>query len=379
MKRLWAILFMLTLSSWAQLNSNLKEEFQPDDAHGMRIISRVQEIHSSISDPKTKILALQLWGEPLTFEAQQELLAWIQSGKTLWFYDARLAPQFGMEPYYLNAQQFRNKPEKGVLGSSKRAGLACVAISFGHHAVQTSVGQVTTFLPEIATAGDDTLSYGAIAIKKDTVALLQFALDSPAIMALRREGRGLIVFKTLLWNEPLSGDRFQHNLLDFSAGYQVPGEAGAGRVGSPPGPTADYVIGDPAIPLDPSLATKTIPPTPNTPPTPPSSQRANLKVPQGLHWIARLKDGSEVVGQLENNVIEFETSSSSLKLKSQDLLELELGGNLKLDRITTQQGTTQSGVLTTSVLQFRTDQGLQRLDKDDLERLEYRPSMKEQP
>ncbi len=221
MKKLIALwILFLILPATAQLGSQWKEEFQDPEKHGIRLVERVSEIRGAIHDPSVRILCMQAMGDDMPADTHSELLQWVRSGNSLWFYDSRMAPLFGMKPFLLEADQFRHKPEKGVLGGSKRQGMATVAVSFGSHAVQTGVGQVTVFLPEIDN-GDETKSYGAVEVAGDTLPLLQFTLDSPAVMALRREGRGLIVYKTLLWNEPLSGDRFQLNLLDYSAASEA--------------------------------------------------------------------------------------------------------------------------------------------------------------
>lgn len=363
---MWVVLLGLSSTAVSQVGSHLKEEFQDPEKHGIRIVSRVSEMRAAMHDANVRILCLQAFGETLPAETQSELLEWVRAGRTVWFYDARLAPSFGMKPYLLSDEQFRSKPEKGVLGGSKRAGLATVGISYGSHAVQTGVGQVTVFLPEIDNGSKEPKSYGAIEVAGDTLPLLQFALDSPALMALRREGRGLIVFKNLLWNEPLSGDRFQLNLLDYSAGFQVPGPAGQGKVGMPPGPEAEFVVGEPALPLlagDPERVTS-IP----TPPTAAPPKSAHHKaVSRG--WSLELKDGTVLQGALEAEMVEFETGTASLKLKAEELESLEFGSSIKLDRLVTVKGKAQTGVLLTSPLKFRTDRGVEQFEKEDLQRL----------
>lgn len=363
--RLVSFVLLLVAPAMAQMGSHLKEQFQDSEKHGIRIVGRVSEIRGAIHDPSVKLLCLQSFGDTLPAETQSELLDWVRSGRTVWFYDARLAPQFGMKPYFLEAEQFKNKPEDGVLGNSKHAGLATVAISHGAHAVQTGVGQVTIFLPEMA--GETKKSpklYGAVEIAGDTVPLLQFALDSPALMALRRDGRGLIVYKTLLWNEPLSGDRFQANLLDYSAGFQVPGPAGEGKVGSPPGPEAEYVTGNPAVELA-SIGEVPAASNPATASVVPPSQGKEAR-----GFSLRLKDGTSLSGELQGDVLKFETGKGSLKLKPAEIDRLEFGSSIKLDKVTTLSGKTESGLLMTTPLKFRTDRGVEEFEKEDLELLQ---------
>jgi hypothetical protein len=298
-------------------------------------------------------------------ESSKELLDWVREGHTVWFYDARLAPHFGMRPTFFESTRFRNKPESGQLGGKKYSGVATVAVSLGTHPVQTGVGQVTVFLPSIEgeDKGDE-VEHGGIELVGDTEALLQFTLDSPALVACRREGRGLIVFKSLLWTLPLSGERFQSNLLEFSAGYQVPGPAGVGKVGSPPGPEAEYVEGQPAEPVvasQPSDAVvETVPAT--------NPEKLSAKGSKPGPWVLELKDGTILQGELETEMMEFETGTSSLKLKPEELESLEFGSSVKLDRITA-KGREQSGLLLTSPIRFRTDRGVEEFEKEDLQKL----------
>ena len=365
---IWILFLSLGVCAQAQLNNHLKEEFQDAEKHGVRIVEHASEIRGAIHDDKVRTLCMQAWDEQVPPDTYTELLEWIRSGHTVWFYDCRLAPQFGMKSYPLNADQFRAKPEKGVLGGGKRSGLATTVVSYGDHAVQTSVGQVTIFLPEIDNGKDQPKTYGAVEVTGDTVPLLQFALDSPALMALRREGRGLIVYKTLLWNEPLSGDRFQLNLLDYSAGFPVPGPAGEGKVGNPPGPDAEYVTGNPATPLvpgDPSVVAVRPPETAN-----PNTTNTHGKDPAGV-WSLELKDGTKLVGDLDAGAtLEFETSSESLKLKPDEVSSLEFGNSTKLDKLTTSKGRTQSGIFLSSPLKFRTERGVEEFEKEDLQLLQ---------
>ena len=365
----WIFCLVTSLVAQAQVGSHLKEQFQDPEKHGTRIIDNISQVRGAIHDDKVRVLCLQSFDEMLPPDTQAELLEWVRSGKTVWFYDARLAPQFGMKPYFLAAEQFRNKPEKGEMGGSPRRGLATTCVSMGQHAVQTGVGQVTLFLPDTQLEGEEEFVYGAVEVAGDTVPLLQFELDSPAVMALRREGRGLIVFKQLLWNEAVSGDRFQLNLLDFSAGFQVPGPAGEGKIGTPPGPQAEYVKGDPAVPLEPGAVPQANVALPLTTP-PVANRQPGPAQPAKASWSLQLKDGTTMQGELEGDFLEFETGTQSLKLKPDEISVLELGSSIKLDKLTTVSGRTQSGVLMSSPLKFRTDRGVEEFEKEDLERLQ---------
>ena len=370
---LWMLAIGLATAAVAQVGSHLKEEFQDAELHGIRVVQRASEIRGVIHDPNLRILCMQVFGDELNADLHTEILEWVRAGHTVWFYDARLAPQFGMKTYLMDPEQFRHKPEKGVLGGSKRNGLATVSVSFGSHAVQTGVGQVTVFLPEIDSGDGETKSYGAVEVAGDTVPLLRFALDSPALVALRREGRGLIVYKALLWNEVLSGDRFQLNLLDYSAGFQVPGPAGEGKVGTPPGPEAEYITGEPATPLVPGVPNVVASHPPSAP-----NHTPNLKEVKGA-WSLELRDGTTLVGDVEGETLEFETGTESLKLKPEEISSLEFGSSLKLDKLVTSKGKTANGLFLSSPLRFRTERGVEEFDKEDLQLLQRGPKEERTP
>lgn len=275
-----------------------------------------------------------------------------------------------MQPYYLLPEQFRNKPEKGVLGGKKRPGVATVAVSYGFHPVQTSVGQVTVFLPELKAPETGKASYGSVEVEGDTIPLLQFALDSPALVALRREGRGLIVYKTLLWNEPLSGDRFQLNLLEFSAGFQVPGPAGQGRVGHPPGPEAEYIVGEPAVPLGEHRV-------PTGSPNLENQGQGTLSEPsdtarkESAAWALELRSGEVIYGEWRQERVDFETGTGSLKLSLEDVQSVEFGNTIRLDELTTVRGKTSKGLLLSTPIVFRSGKDSEdKFDKENVVRIE---------
>lgn len=368
MKKLIYLLIFIALagSAQAQMSTHLKEEFHNQEAYGVEIVERASGLRSALLKDETRVLCYQSFGEELNEETAQEILDWVREGHTVWFYDARLAPHFGMRPTYFEASRFRNKPESGQVGGKKYSGVATVAVSLGTHAIQTGVGQVTVFLPEIVEEGKEEVMHGGIEVAGDTEALLQFTLDSPALVACRREGKGLIVFKSLLWTLPLSGDRFQSNLLEFSAGYQVPGPAGVGKVGSPPGPEAEYVEGRPAEPV--VAGQRPAENATANPDTQANTGKTNAKPEKQGPWVLELKDGTTLQGELDCDLVEFETGTSSLKLKPEEVEALEFGSSVKLDRITT-KGREQTGLLLTSPIRFRTDRGVEEFEKEDLQKL----------
>jgi hypothetical protein len=369
MKKIITILAFLALfaPAAAQMGSHLKEEFHDAEAYGIFIVDRLSGLRSALLKEDARVICFQSFNEELDEERQLELLEWVREGHSVWFYDARLAPQFGMRPTFFPSEAFRNKPEDGVLGGKKRSGLATTVVSLGAHAIQTGVGQVTVFLPKLESEDEDEETmYGGVEVAGDTQALLQFTLDSPALVACRREGRGFIVFKSLLWNEPLSGDRFQMNLLEYSAGYEVPGPAGVGKVGNPPGPEAEYVEGDPAEALMASDSQSTEP----TLPKDPDVTEPEIERPEGDgSWVLELKDGTTLSGEFEVDLVEFETGSSSLKLEPEKVESVVFGSAVQLDKLMTTRGQEKSGLLLTSPIRFRTESGTEEFDKDDIVKL----------
>ena len=366
--RVGLLTLVLVGSSLAQVGSHLKEEFHNAEEFGIQIIESVSSLRGALHDEDVRVLSFQSYNEELPEESHAELLEWVRAGHTVWFYDARLAPKFGMKPAVLSGEEFRTKPEEGVLGGKKRNGLATVGMSLGSHAVQTGVGQVTVFLPEIEIEDAEEPVYGAVEVAGDTIALLQYELDSPAFIACRREGRGFIVFKSLLWNEPLSGDRFQLNLLEYSAGFQVPGPAGVGKVGNPPGPTAEFVEGEPAVALSEASEAdfpKILRPAVSEP-TAGTTPDGKIPTAGKGNWVAELHDGTTVRGELELELIEFETGSSSLKLTPDKVQSLVFGNAVRLDKIATVAGKEQSGLLLSTPIRLRTDRGVEEFEKEDL-------------
>lgn len=374
-----AALLALGLPAGAEMAEALRREFHPMEELGVAIVtdSSLREADRLLKDPALKVLVLQVRPENLEESQAARLLDWVRAGHTLWFYDARMAGLFGMRPYMLRSEQFRGRPEEGVLGDHKYQGLATTTMALGSHEVLAGVGQCTIFLPELEKD-----SYGAVAVEGDTVALLQFAHDSPALAALRRDGRGLIVFKPVLWTKPLSGERFQGNLLEYSAGFGVPGPGGSDRIGNPPGPQAAYVEGSPAVPpagsgsrvlaspMPPVLASPAPSPSPVVAPSPSPSPRSAVRFP----------DRVEVVGEgvFQGRVLtpsfRFETSGESLRVLRDEIALLVVRSPSQLDRIELRDGRALSGFLMDGEVQVELPDGVRTLGKRQFVRIEFAPA-----
>lgn len=326
----------LTALGQAQMAESLKSEFHKESELGAKPVTagELGTIKSLITDPAVRIIALQVLKEDMDESVVGPLTAWVQAGHSLWIYDARITPSFGFLPVMMKKNQFTNKDEKGNLGGRGMTGVGTVALAMGNSPINTGVGQVSAFLPTV-----NENEYGAVNVTADTQPLLRFTYNAPAVAAYRREGRGLIVFKPLLWPDALSGDRFQSNLLEFSAGFGVPALDGS-KVGKPPGPNAEYIQGHPAN------GTSGTPAAVNTTAPDPNKDRV-----VALPMNAENKDEMEVigegtlVGQITNEKLNFETGTASVKLTRLEVDRVELSTAGQLDVVYWRDGHTSKGLL----------------------------------
>jgi len=365
MRFLKAALFTLGLTALghAQMAETLKSEFHKEEELGAKAVNagEVGTVKGMMNDPAVHIIALQVLKEDMDETLVPSLLAWVQAGHTLWFYDARLAPLFGFEPVMMTRKQFTNKDEKGTLGGRSLGGVGTVGLAMGGSVINTGVGQVTCFLPAVE---ED--KFGAVNITADTQPLLRFTYNSPAVAALRRDGRGLIVFKPLLWPDSLSGDRFQSNLLEFSAGFQVPGPAGSGKVGKPPGPNAEFIKGNPSSGT-PTAANATV-----APPVEPGHEPvvASPKNPEGKDEMDVIGEGV-LVGQIMNEKLNFETGTSSLKLTRVEVESIELSTAGQLDTVHWRDGHTSKGLLLDKKLEIDVNGESHTVEKKQVRKIRW--------
>lgn len=355
-------LWLTCLPASAQMAESLRSEFHKQEELGVQVIKPGEQssLLAALKDPTVRVLVLQVFEGDLDGATASQLLEWVRKGHSLWFYDARLGPFFGFEPLLLKKDQFTNRPESGEYAGAKREGVATTALAMGGHVVNTGVGQVSAFLPKMGE------TYAAVNVTADTIPLLRFTHQSPALAALRREGRGLIVFKPLLWPEALSGDRFQSNLLEFSAGFQVPGPAGEGKTGSPPGPSAEFVQGKPARPLDQAVTPSVVEPPPVKDPAP----TENTESPQ-MDQIEVVGEGS-FQGLLLTEKLRFETGTSTLQLHRSEVESLELGMGGQLDVVHFRDGRSSKGLLMQKKIQFEIHGGdTRQLEKRNLRKIRW--------
>ena len=353
--------------AWGQMGETLKSEFHKEEELGVVVVSAQQRgmLTSYMNDSKIRVIVLQLFQGELEEAQVKPLLEWVRAGHTVWFYDARLAPWFGFAPVILKGNQFTNKPENGTLGDQKYEGAATTGVAFSGHPVVTGVGQISAFLPKL---GED--EYGAVNVTADTVGLVRFTHTSPAIAALRRDGRGLIVFKTLLWPDALSGDRFQSNLLEYSAGFQVPGMAGSGKIGSPPGPEAAYVQGNPAVALAASSpANVSIPPS-NPSPSPSPTATASPSVGAGQDQVEVSGEGT-LSGVMVTESLRFETGTARFDLTRKEVESLELSSSGQLDIVHWRDGRVSKGLLMDKAVEFESNGDSRRIEKRLLRKIRW--------
>ena len=363
-------LLLAAAPAHAQMAESLKHQMHSEKDLGAQIVTErdLDRLEALTKDPGVKILCLQLWPEAMNATRAKLILDWVRSGKTVWIYDVRLGPWFGFEPCLMTKDQFSNKPESGELGGKSTQGVATVALAMGIHPVVTGVGQVTVYLPLLNKD-----QYGALWVKGDTVPLLRFTSDSPAVSAVRREGRGAIFYKPLLWPEALSGDRFQSNVLEFSAGYQVPGPAGTGKVGNPPGPKAEYMTGDPATPLQADSSVTNTTPSNATSVNGTSGNATVTNQPKSKVEYAgdKVESGGEtLVGRVVTETFRFETGSQSLVLTRKDIKEITLGGNIGLDSVLTWDGKLRKGILVSPSIQIDVNGQVRKIEKRNLQKIE---------
>ncbi len=165
-------------------------------------------------------MVLQVLPQNFKKEDAQLLLDWVKRGGVLWFYDSRLAPYFQMENSPLCKKKVEGKPYEGDYGATKVKGINTIAhaLPFAKHDIKKGVQSIQVFLMKV---GKD--KYSAVSSKtKGVIPVFQVNLEPKAVVALKKIGKGWVIFKPLLWPDVLGGERFQVNLMEFSGGYSVP-------------------------------------------------------------------------------------------------------------------------------------------------------------
>ncbi len=338
-------LFWLSGVVFAQIPESIKSFYHSDKELGIKVITgrNVQDINGLESKPSlAKIVVVQASQEQLTPELVTILLNWVKQGGTLWFYDSRLASFFGMEAMPLSPEGLNHKKMDGEYGDRKKHhGIAVLGNPYGDHPVLTGVTGAVVFAIEV---GKD--QYSAVAAHKDTKALLKPDLTKDAaVSALRNEGKGIIVFKPLLWESQVDGARFQGNLKEFSAGYPIP------KITTKQSKITDEHLIE--------------------------KKDSGLK---SLIDVVHLSDGRTAWGKVLTDSITFDTPDKTMKVPVQDLKSLELGTSSGMDMIVYKTDKKSTGFCTLKggVL-FLTPSGAKvTLEKQDIKKILFNESKEAQ-
>ncbi len=391
-----AVVSCLLVPAWparADLQGSLLQEYATTAASSTYAINEDSGKHLTdiLNNSNIKVICLQANYDKYDPTWTPRLMEWVRQGGSLWFYDARLAPQFGFEQFELRGEQFRGQAENGEIGKTNFAGRAVMVYPFQSHAVTTGVASVAAFLPLLDRERD---IYGAVVPKEGVSTLLQFAADSPALAALRREGYGTVVFKPLLWEKTLSGERFQRNLIDYCAGYGVPGVGGEGRVGEQLSDKRQYVSGSQQDVIALALDKKEggAQGAAKAEDDPVAQARSAMQAASGdvmtksdakephpdataeVETFDRLivyGNDEPRCGKVETWQFKFEGGSSSHTFTPEDLSSIEIGEYGNLDKAILKDGRTITGFLLTNVITIRTDNGSFSCKKGDMKKLEF--------
>lgn len=214
-------LIILTGISRAELPEYIKEQLHRGIKYDVITEKNLDTLEKY--KPGTKpvhFLAVQVPHVLFKEEHAKILLDWVNSGGIIWFYDSRLASYFGMENAPYDKKKIRGKDYEGGYGTKKVRGMNVVVgvHPFAGSDVVSGVQSIQVFLMEV-----DKDRYSAVSSKTPGVIGLFVANEeNKCAVAMKKHGKGWIVFKPLLWPEVLGGERFQVNLKEFSAGYPVP-------------------------------------------------------------------------------------------------------------------------------------------------------------
>jgi len=339
------LLFSFSGSVFCQIPESIKGFYHSDKELGIKVYTgrNVQEIRKLEPEPAlAKIVVVQASQEQLAPEFVTILVNWVKQGGTLWFYDSRLAAFFGMEAMPLSTEGLNHKKMDGEYGDTKKyPGIAVLGNPYGDHPVLTGVTGAVVFAIEV---GKD--QYSAVAAIKGTKALLKTDLTkTAAVAAIREEGKGMIIFKPLLWESQVDGARFQGNLKEFSAGLPIP-----------------------------KITTKQSKIT---------DEHLIEKKESGLKSeidVLNLADGRVAWGKVLTDSITFDTSDRTMKVPVQDIKSLELGTSSGMDMIVYKSDKKSIGFCTLKGgVMFLTPSGAKvTLEKQDIRKIIFNESKEAQ-
>ena len=218
---LFLFLCSLTGTASADLPKYIKEQLHGDIRY--QVVTERNLNWLKKLKPGTKpvnFVVVQAKPESFREEDSKAILDWVKSGGIVWFYDSRLADHFGMKNAPYDRDEIRGKDHTGGYGTGSVKGMNVIAnaLPFADHEVVTGVRNIQVFLIEIEKD-----KFSAVSSEtKGLIPLFAANLEKKCVIALKKHGKGWIIFKPLLWPKVLGGERFQVNLKEFSAGYPVP-------------------------------------------------------------------------------------------------------------------------------------------------------------
>jgi hypothetical protein len=161
---------------------------------------------------------LQVKPELMQEDKAKSLMEWVKRGGVLWYYDSRLAHFFEMKEAAFEAKGFPFKHFEGEYGSEKKqAGIAVGCVAWGNHSLTTGIRKVLVFILELEKG-----NYSAVADEGVTPLLKIERTAHYSIAAIKKVGRGSIIFKPLLWEDQYDGRDFQRLLIKYSSKDAVP-------------------------------------------------------------------------------------------------------------------------------------------------------------
>jgi hypothetical protein len=216
-----AFFFMLSGVGRAELPLYIEEQLHKNIKY--EIVTERNIDYISKLKPGSKpvdFIVVQAKPEAFTDANGKAVMDWVHAGGIIWFYDSRLAEHFGMENSPYSADKIRGQAYNGGYGSGKVPGLNVVAnvVPFADSEIANGMQSIQVFLMEIGNEKYSGVSSGT----KGVVPVFVVNLEAKAVVAIKKHGKGWVIFKPLLWPEVLGGARFQANLMEFSGGYPVP-------------------------------------------------------------------------------------------------------------------------------------------------------------
>ncbi len=156
-------------------------------------------------------IVLQSKPELLNGKMASSLMSWVERGGTLWFYDSRLASFLGFKNSPMVIKDLESRTMNAEFGAGKMSGVALGAEAQRGPTITLGVRRIVAFVPEVGKN-----SYSAVAAQPDLVPLLKVPQQTSLVGALLKRGKGVIIFKPLLWEKQYDGGVFQRRIINYS-------------------------------------------------------------------------------------------------------------------------------------------------------------------